>query len=350
MLRRRRAFASSAVTAVACAAALEILSSTGLATQGGEQRQHSTAPQVMPVWPEAPAPPRIRFVRTIVPATARGRGSVFGRLWNAITGGRDAPLIEQPYGLCVAAGRLLVADTAAGLLHQFDLDRAGYRTLAVRGESLIGVAALGERLFVTDSAGPAVIALDLKGRELWRRGSVQGFARPTGIAATPDGTLLVVDTLRNRIVPVTPDGEVGESFGSQGTGPAQFNYPTNITVDARGTVYVTDTMNFRVQMLDRGGRPLGSFGNLGDGSGDFNKPKGISLDSEGHIYVVEGLHDVVQIFDERGTYLLGFGGSGAGNGQFWLPSGLTIWRDRIFVADSANHRVQEFEYVKETRR
>ncbi len=308
----------------------------------------SKAPPIMPVWPEAPAPSRIKFVRTLVPSAARGRGSVLGRLWNTITGGGDASIIEQPYGLCVAAGRLFVADTAAGLLHQFDLDRSGYRSFAVRGESLIGVAAIGDRLFVTDSAGPAVIALDLKGHELWRRGARDGFERPTGIAATPEGTLLVVDTLRHRIVPVTTDGQVGESFGSQGTAPGQFNYPTNIAVDARGTIYVTDTMNFRVQILGPHGRPLGSFGRLGDGSGDFNKAKGVALDSEGHIYVVEGLHDVVQIFDQRGTYLLGFGESGAGNGQLWLPTGLAIWHDRIFVADSANHRVQEFQYLKGT--
>ena len=345
MPRRRRLIISGSATLVLCAAMLPALRA-GAAGLAAGREQRSRPPQAMPVWPEPPAPARIRFVRTLVPATARGRGSAFGRLWNVITGGRDAPVIEQPYGVCVAAGRLFVADTVAGRLHQFDLDRTGYRAIDVRAESLIGIASIGDRLFVTDSAGPAVIALDLKGKELWRRGAAHGFARPTGIAATPEGALLVVDTLRNRVVPVTADGQVGESFGSQGTAPGQFNYPTNITVDARGTVYVTDTMNFRVQMLDARGRSLGSFGRLGDGSGDFNKPKGIALDSEGHIYVVEGLHDVVQIFDARGTYLLGFGESGAGNGQLWLPSGLTIWRDRIFVSDSANRRVQEFVYVK----
>lgn len=346
-MRVRRGVTASVVgTLVLCGATLAVLGTTH-ALPPSEAASQASGVQVAPVWPEAPAPARIRFVRSIVPATARGRGSVFGRLWNTITGGSDAPAIQQPYGMCVAAGRLFVADTAAGVLHQFDLNRVGYRSFAVRGESLIGVAAIGDRLFVTDSAEPAVIALDLKGRELWRRGARYGLERPTGIAATPDGSLLVVDTLRNRVVPVTIDGEVGESFGSQGTGPGEFNFPTNIAVDGRGNVYVTDTMNFRVQILDRRGRPLASFGRLGDGSGDFNKAKGIALDSDGHVYVVEGIHDVVQIFDTRGTFLLGFGESGAGNGQLWLPTGLAIWQDRIFVADSANHRVQEFQYVKE---
>ncbi len=343
-----RPLAWAGAAAALCAAALTAASVQAGAGASAAPAQPRVA-QIAPVWPDAPAPARIRFVRSLLPATARGRPSVFGRVWDVITGGREAPVIEQPYGLSVAAGRLFVADTAAGVLHQFDLGQAGYRSFRVRAESLIGVASYGDRLFVTDSAGPAVIALDLKGGELWRRGAEQGFARPTGIVADADGTLFVVDTLRHRIVPVTQDGRVGESFGSPGTGPGQFNYPTNIAVDARGNLYVTDTMNFRVQILDRRGRPLGSFGRIGDGSGAFNKAKGIGLDSDGNIYVVEGLHDVVQIFDARGTYLLGFGESGAGNGQLWLPSGLTIWRDRIYVADSANQRVQEFEYVKNGR-
>jgi DNA-binding beta-propeller fold protein YncE len=102
-----------------------------------------------------------------------------------------------------------------------------------------------------------------------------------------------------------------------------------------------------VQIFDADGHALRAFGRLGDGSGDFDKPKGIAVDSAGHIYVVEALNDVVQIFDESGRLLLTFGGSGNGDGQLWLPSGITIVNDVVYVADSANRRVQMFEYLKE---
>ena len=108
-------------------------------------------------------------------------------------------------------------------------------------------------------------------------------------------------------------------------------------------------MNFRVQVFNEDGRLLSTFGRLGDGSGDFDKPKGIAVDSAGHIYVVEGINDVVQIFDDEGKLLLAFGGSGFGEGQFWLPSGIAIANDVVYVADSANRRVQMFEYLKESR-
>jgi NHL repeat len=57
----------------------------------------------------------------------------------------------------------------------------------------------------------------------------------------------------------------------------------------------------------------------------------------------------VQIFDATGRLLLAFGESGAAEGQFWLPTGITIADDMVYVADSANRRVQVFEYLKEGR-
>jgi DNA-binding beta-propeller fold protein YncE len=189
-----------------------------------------------------------------------------------------------------------------------------------------------------------VIGLDLKGRTLWSLGKKFGLGRPTGIA-WGGSCLYVVDTLRHCVFMMSPEGAYLGAFGMKGNGPGQFNFPTNIARGQDGRLYVTDTLNFRVQMFDAEGRFLGMFGRLGDGAGDFDKPKGVALDSAGHIYVVEGMHDVVQIFDARGRLLLAFGESGAGEGQFWLPTGITIVDDLVYVADSANRRVQVFEYL-----
>jgi sugar lactone lactonase YvrE len=73
------------------------------------------------------------------------------------------------------------------------------------------------------------------------------------------------------------------------------------------------------------------------------------VDADGHIYVVDGFRDIVQIFDETGRLLLAFGGSGTGDGQLWLPAGLTISGERVYVADSANRRVEMFEYVRDAQ-
>lgn len=255
--------------------------------------------------------------------------------------------MAQPYGVVVGPlGRLYVADAAGRALHTYELRTGRYARLSVDAESLIGIAAIGDRLFATDSTAGRVICIDLKGRRQWTLGREAGLERPTGIVAAGD-RLHVVDTIAHRVVTISSSGKMIGHFGSRGIEPGQFNFPTNIARDREGRLYVTDSMNFRVQIFNATGRPLSAFGKLGDGSGDFNRPKGIAVDEEGHIYVVEGFHDVVQIFDAEGRFLLAFGEPGDRAGEFWLATGIAIHDDRIYVADSANRRVQVFEYLEQ---
>jgi len=61
--------------------------------------------------------------------------------------------------------------------------------------------------------------------------------------------------------------------------------------------------------------------------------------------MVEGLWGSVQVFDREGQLLYTFGGRGTALGQFQLPTGLFIdQNDRVYVADSYNHRIQIFQY------
>lgn len=321
----------------ACVAFVLLLATIPVAAQG------------LPVWPAPPAQARIRYLRALSPDAVKRPPSAFSKFLRVIVGGAAREHMTQPYGVAVGPDRrVYVADSVGGVIHVYDIDKGRHDTIKVSAQSLIGIAVVGQRLFVTDSVAGRLVCLDLKGHELWSRGASDGFVRPTGLAASAD-LLYVVDTMQHRIVVVGLGGTIYDRIGTRGSGPGQFNFPTNIVRAADGRLFVTDTMNFRVQVLDRRGAPLTTFGRLGDAPGDFDKPKGIALDSEGHVYVVEGLNDVVQIFDEQGRLLLTFGGSGAGPGQLWLPSGITIVNDVVYVADAANRRVQMFEYVKEGR-
>ncbi len=320
------------------------LAGDGKPAAPGPARAASTPTRI--VWPAPPEPARIRFVRTLEPMSARGNPSVLTKVWRLLVGAPEPIHMQQPYGVAVGPGsKLYVADTFGGTIHVYDLARPGHSRITLNAKSLIGISVTGSRMFVTDSVAGTVTGLDLKGRVLWTLGKAAGLVRPTGIVAAPD-RLYVVDTMKHNVVMVSLAGGYLGSFGAQGESPGLFNFPTNIARTADGRLYVTDTMNFRVQAFDAEGAFLGSFGRLGDGAGDFDKPKGVALDSAGHIYVVEGMNDVVQIFDESGRLLLAFGGSGSGDGQLWLPSGIAIGDDFVYVADSANQRVQVYEYLK----
>jgi DNA-binding beta-propeller fold protein YncE len=309
---------------------------------------HHTPPRtatVIPAWPAAPARPLVRFVRSLDPAASRGRPSFIARAWRALVGGADEPGMQQPYGIAVdAAGRVLVADTTARTIHVLDTQKRGYSAIAVDGDSLIGVARIGSRLFVTDSASGRLICIDERGRTRWTLGPRDGLQRPTGLAAATD-RIMVADTLGHRIVTVSVEGTIISSFGQRGRDDGEFNFPTNVARRPDGRLLVTDSMNFRVQEFDADGRFIQAFGRLGDRPGEFDKPKGLATDRDGHVYVVDGMTDVVQMFDEHGVFVLAFGGSGAGAGQLWLPTGIAIVNSLIYVSDAANRRIQVFEYL-----
>jgi DNA-binding beta-propeller fold protein YncE len=331
-----------------CATLAALLAAVLPAPAGAQNRNRPQAADASaPAWPAPPAQPRIRFLRSLEPASVRKRPTLLTKLVTLLVGDEPPPVMAQPYGMAVGDDRrVYVADTVGGVVHVYDLEKRSYSAIHLTAQSLIGIAAVGRRLYVTDSAADRLLCVDLKGRVIWSRGVREGFVRPTGIVASAD-RLFVVDTLAHRIAIVAPNGDVLGHFGIRGDGPGQFNFPTNIARAADGRLFVTDSMNFRVQMFDPEGRFVRSFGKLGDGWGDFDKPKGVAVDSVGHVYVVEGLNDIVQIFDDTGRLLLVFGGSGTGVGRFWLPSGIVIVDDVVYVADTANHRVQMFEFIKE---
>ena len=69
------------------------------------------------------------------------------------------------------------------------------------------------------------------------------------------------------------------SWGSQGTGPGQFQFPHGMAIGADGTIYVADTANHRVQKFLGSGQALGGWGTPGAGDGQFNTVDGICVSS-----------------------------------------------------------------------
>ena len=65
------------------------------------------------------------------------------------------------------------------------------------------------------------------------------------------------------------------------------------------------------------------------------------------IYITDRQFENVQIFNQQGQILMAFGQEGKQAGQFWLPAGIFVdRRNRIYVADSFNKRIQIFELME----
>jgi len=303
------------------------------------------------VWPAPPEQARIRYTKAIHNASDIGAGrGFFSRLAAVLLGARTTNIIK-PYGIVTdSTGRMIVADTAIGRIHIFDLKKKKYSKIKRAGKvgllTPIAVAVdSADNIYVTDSAAAKVYAFNRKGRFLF---AFNAGTRPTGIAVDKAAArLYVVDTGAHEVGVYDLKGRRTGTIGGWGDGKGEFNHPVDIFVDGNGEIYVTDTLNYRIQIFDHDGNYVNKIGRHGDGSGDFGRPKGVAVDPDGHIYVVDAVFDTVQVFDSNGAFLLNFGEIGGSPGKFWLPCGIYIDDDgRIYVADSYNRRVQIFEYLK----
>ena len=298
-------------------------------------------------WPPPPAPARIALVGEVRDPTDFGiRPGVWSRVVNTVAGSRRGrePLV-QPQGLAVdELGNLCIADPGAGAV--IFLDRARDRRLRWTGVGdrpfmmPVAVAKRGNLLLVADGGWGRVVAFDLDGRQRFLTGDE--VKQPVALALAGE-TLWVADAAQHTLFRYDLDGRLLGRVGRRGEGNGEFNFPTHLCAAPDGRIFVTDSMNHRVQILDSNGGYLGSFGQKGQGMGQFSRPKGVAVDSEARVYVVDALFDNVQIFDDTGRLLLYFGEAGSEAGAFWLPAGAAMFGNRLYVADSFNHRVQVFQ-------
>jgi len=115
--------------------------------------------------------------------------------------------------------------------------------------------------------------------------------------------------------------------------------PLGLTVDNK-YIYICDKSNHRIQVLDKeNGKHIYQWGHKGDEKeGEFYYPTGVLLDSA-LIYVGDRYR--VQVFTKEGVFVQ-YIGTGKKGEEFDKVRGFCIVRDRLYVADSNNHRVRVF--------
>ncbi len=305
-----------------------------------------SASEAQAVWPDPPQEARIRYLYSFSEPTDLGiKPRAFSRFLQVFTG-KESQRMLRPYSIAADDDMIVIVDPGLKVVHLYMTKRKKYAVISdVDGESFVspvGISLGHDAIYLTDSALGKVFVFDRQGEH---KNTITGLMRPTGIVFhSASRRLYVTDTLENQIVVFDDKGVQLNAFGARGGAVGEFNFPSFLTLHG-DILYVNDTMNFRIQAFTLDGSPVASFGKSGDGSGQFALSKGLGADRQGHLYVADSLSNYIQIFDAEGRFLLSFGGMGGNIGQFRLPVGIYILKNRIFVADSQNQRVQVFEYI-----
>jgi outer membrane protein assembly factor BamB len=213
---------------------------------------------------------------------AKGGGERFG--FAKPNGGFDGDITFD------AAGNIYVSESGARRVRVFDPER---RLIAEWGEHGTGPGQFVEPLGIAVDSEGNVYVVDLQRHDIQKfdgQGnllaaiSTDAFDAAVYMAIDAEDTLWVA--VDYSVAAFSSDGELLHTFGSEGTGPGQFEWPIDVAVGADGTIYAADMTTGRIQTLDADGtfHAVWSAGQLP--SGGTNQPYAVGVDNQGHLYVV----------------------------------------------------------------
>ena len=122
-----------------------------------------------------------------------------------------------------------------------------------------------------------------------------GLKRPTGIAVTDNGQVIVCERLSHYVTVLdSKNGRKVRSFGSRDRG--HLSYPDDIAITSKGTLLFTDCGNDRAQEFTIDGECISCVGSKGNGPLQFSNPRGIAINkTTGQVYVADCGNHRVQV-------------------------------------------------------
>ena len=117
---------------------------------------------------------------------------------------------------------------------------------------------------------------------------------------------------------------------------------SGIAVSKSGISAVADYNHHCIHIYNANNNLVMTLGNKGKGNGQFKHPVGVAFDNKNCLYVSEYGNHRVQKFDCNFEYVLQFGDEGDDDGQLNHPMGIAAYKDKVYVADSANSRIAVF--------
>ena len=132
------------------------------------------------------------------------------------------------------------------------------------------------------------------------------FNRPTGMALTASGDVIVADSWNHAIRHIAPDGMVTTVAGGNGKGVrdgpgehAQFSEPRDVAVHADGSIYVADSQSGRIRRIGTDGvvTTVAGGGSIGRENAEFRdgpaaearflEPLAIAFTPDGNLLIVD---------------------------------------------------------------
>ncbi len=206
--------------------------------------------------------------------------------------------------------------------------------VAVDSARFIYVAEQGShRLRKFGPRGQFVFSLGGSARSLAR------FSSPTALYIDSYHQLFIADTENGRITSYSATGHWRQDYDCPDP-PGRFSRPQGVAVNTEGRVYVSDTMRHRVLRLSPEGKLDRIVGKPGPELGELDEPRGLAIDMDGGVWVADSGNNRVQKFDVQGQVVCCFPERPTPQLDLSSPSAVAVdAQGNVFVSDTLNHRI-----------
>jgi len=179
----------------------------------------------------------------------------------------------------------------------------------------------------------------------------RNMRKPQFLFETSDGCAIIIsDPADSRLIFFEGKYYFYQYVITNNNNPCQ---PSGFAIGCNDYLYVADTYYNSILKYRRGfhqyeNRFFSSFGTTGSENGQFNCPQGLVISKSKLIFICDKGNHRIQVFsiarDGKEKFSFSFGSFGEQPGCFNHPTDLTLNKteDKLFVADTDNHRVQVF--------
>jgi DNA-binding beta-propeller fold protein YncE/ABC-type molybdate transport system permease subunit len=260
--------------------------------------------------------------------------------------------------LALAGGTILIAGCSQQGMQERPLESKLFSRAVVMGTRGAGVGEFNKPRSVAVDRKDNFYVVDMTGRVQkfspdgrfilqWQMPQTD-LGKAKGMCLDPDGNIIVVEPHYQRVNHFTPEGKLVTQWGHRGTNEGEFIMPRSVAVNSHGDLLLTELTEFGIDRVQefagRDKKLLRVFGHTGEGNGEFNRPEGICVDAQDRIYVADSCNHRIQIFSPDGKWLRSHGKAGSGVGQLSYPYDIQVDKQgRQYVCEFGNSRIQVFD-------
>jgi ABC-type Fe3+ transport system permease subunit/sugar lactone lactonase YvrE len=170
--------------------------------------------------------------------------------------------------------------------------------------------------------------------------------KPKGMCRDEKGNIVVLEPHYSRVNHFTTDGRLVAQWGAHGTNAGELAFPRSVIVNSRGDILVSEYgVAERLQeFAPEGAKLMRVMGGAGPGNGQFDRAEGLGIDRQDRIYVADSCNHRIQVFSPDGIFLRTYGRPGTGRGEFSYPYDVKVDSQGFqFVCEFGNSRIQVFD-------